>query len=118
MEKIITVDGKQVRMVANALIPRMYRNIYGSDIMLDMQELTNAYVDSAKNDKPLPPKVLTIFENVAWCFLKQGGEDVGANADEWLAQLDGVFSVYEALPQILELWQLNLKTTAKPSRKG
>ena len=60
---------------------------------------------------------LTMFENVAWLFLKAGGEDVGNSPDEWLEGLDGMFSIYEALPQIVELWQAGLTTTSTPKKK-
>lgn len=100
-------------MVANARVPRLYRNMFGTDMMLDMEALTKA----ASKGETIPPKVLTIFENVAWIFLKEGGEDVGNNPDEWLENLDGMFSVYEVLPQIVELWKLNTQTTSTPCNK-
>lgn len=115
MEKIVKVDGKEYKMVANAYVPRFYRNTFGSDMILDMQELINAYGQA--DGVNFPPKCLTIFENVAWCFLKMGGEEVGNSADEWLMNLDGLFSVYEVLPQIMELWQANVATTSKPTQK-
>ena len=71
----------------------------------------------AQDGDPLSAVDLTIFENVAWLFLKQGGEDVGNNPDEWLDSIKGVFSVYEVFPEMLELWQLNLQTTATPKKK-
>lgn len=116
MEKIITVDGKKLRMVANARVPRNYRMMFGTDLILDMQKLMDGYKDSIDGAN-LPVEVLTIFENVAWCFLKEGGEEVGNNPDEWLETIDGMFSIYEVLPQIIQLWQLNNKTTSTPSKR-
>ena len=60
---------------------------------------------------------LTIFENVAWLMIKNAGEDIPATPDEWLDTIDGVFSVYEVLPQILEMWEANLATTSAPRKK-
>lgn len=115
MEKYITVDGKKLRMVANARVPRIYRNLFNSDLILDMQKLTEGYKAGAQGET-LPIEVLTIFENVAWVFLKEGGEEVGNNPDEWLETIEGMFSIYEVLPQIIQLWKLNNKTTSNPPR--
>ncbi len=85
---------------------------------------------------------LEIFENVSWIMMKHAaefrdvvtGQDengadvierqlmsgdmvVGRTPEEWLDSLDGVFSVYEVLPVILELWGANMKTTSVPAKK-
>lgn len=60
---------------------------------------------------------LEIFENLAWISLKHAGEDVGENPEEWLESLDGVFSIYEILPILLEMWNMNVKTTSVPRKK-
>ena len=60
---------------------------------------------------------LTIFENVAWLMIRHAGEDVPDDPDEWLDTIDGVFSIYEVLPQILEMWEANLETTSVPRKK-
>ena len=38
------------------------------------------------------------------------------NADDWLEQFD-TFSIYQVLPQILELWRLDNATTAESKKK-
>lgn len=39
MEKTITVGGKDVRMRASALIPRLYRYKFRRDMIADMRQL-------------------------------------------------------------------------------
>lgn len=116
MIKTINLNGKELTMKASARVPRIYRTTFNRDMLIDMQELINGYNDKVMNNVNFPPAILTIFENVAWVFLKEGGEDVGANPDEWLDSLDGMFSIYEVLPQIVELWSDSNKTTSTPSR--
>lgn len=75
---------------------------------------------------------LEIFENIAWVMLKHaaayrdvggarvlmnGDMVVGGSPDEWLDGMDGVFSVFEVLPVILELWSANQQTTSVPAKK-
>lgn len=117
MTKTIIIDGKEMTMRASALVPRLYRYHFGRDIIQDMQQLEKAMAKAKEEGEGFSVTDLTIFENVAWIFLKQGGEDVGKNPDEWLDSLDGMFSIYEALPEIVSLWKANLQTTAIPKKK-
>lgn len=43
MEKVISVDGKEVGFRASALTPRLYRHKIGRDIVRDMNQLKRAY---------------------------------------------------------------------------
>ena len=127
MEKTISVGGRDVRMRASALIPRLYRYKFGRDMIADMRKLekdfkkaTNLPEDATEEeikDAELSVLDLTIFENVTWLMIKNAGEDIPATPDEWLDTIDGVFSVYEVLPQILEMWEANLATTSAPRKK-
>lgn len=127
MEKIISVGGKEVRMRATALIPRLYRFKFHRDMIQDMNQLRAAFkkatnlpenaTDEEVENAQLSALDLTIFENVAWLMIRHAGEDVPDDPDEWLDSLDGIFPIYEVLPQILEMWEGNLATTAVPRKK-
>lgn len=116
-----------MRMRASALIPRLYRFKFGRDLIKDMSQLEAAYKkavslsqdasDEEKREAQFSAVDLTIFENVAWTMAKNANADIPNDPDEWLDTIDGVFSVYEALPQILELWESGLSTTSKPVKK-
>lgn len=118
IEKKTTIDGKKVTLRSSALIPKLYRANFGRDMVADMRKLAKAYKETqGDEEKMLDVFDLEIFERAAWIMLKHGGEDVGESPDEWLDSLDGVFSVYEALPVILELWNKNNATTSVPAKK-
>ena len=127
MEKTISVGGKEVRMRATALIPRLYRFKFQRDMIRDMNQLraafkkaTNLTEDATEEeieDAQLSALDLTIFENVAWLMIRHAGEDIPDDPDEWLDSLDGIFPIYEVLPQILEMWEGNLATTSVPRKK-
>ncbi len=139
MRKQIVVDGREVAFEANALTPRLYRHKYGRDIIRDLNALKTAYSKAAAahaKDKPgtdaSPEKVaryqeelqaaqlsaldLEIFENVAYIMAKQADPATADNPEAWLESFN-VFSIYEVLPEILELWALNQVTTSKPKKK-
>ena len=127
MEKTISVGGKDVRMRASALIPRLYRHKFRRDMIADMRQLEKDFKKATNlpenateeeiQDAELSVLDLTIFENVAWLMIRHAGEDVPDDPDEWLDTIDGVFSIYEVLPQILEMWEANLETTSVPRKK-
>lgn len=121
MEKIIKVGGKEVKMRASALVPRLYRFKFGRDMIADMTMLRKAYNKAAslpetaseeeKEDAQLSALDLTIFENTAYIMAKHADANQPNNPDDWLDQFD-MFSIYEVLPQILELWALSNATTS------
>lgn len=111
MQKIIDLEGKEVKLVANALLPRLYRFHFGTDILMDLQKFQNDY----KKD---PQTVdFTPMENLAWLMLKEGGEDVGETPEEWLRTLDDLTSVYALAGAALALWEQSQKAVAKPKKK-
>lgn len=125
MIKTAVIDGKEYRMRASALTPRLYRAFFKRDMIRDLQNLVHVYNDmlalpedaSEEQKTEANFKVLDyleVFENVAWLFCKEGGEPVGNSPDEWLDTIDGMFSIYEALPVIMDLWLDNQVTTSSP----
>ena len=127
MEKTVNVVGTDVRMRASALIPRLYRFKFGRDMVSDMRQLQKSYAKAAalpdtateeeRQDAQLSVLDLTIFENVAWLMAKHADKSVADDPDEWLDSFEGVFTIYEVLPQILELWSMNQATTSNPKKK-
>lgn len=129
MEKIVVIGGREVRMRGSALIPKLYRFRFGRDLIADMRKLEKSYRkaaaalhaaeddEDAQKDAQLSVLDLTIFENVAWLMARHADPAVPDDPDEWLDSIDGVVSVYEVLPVILELWQLNNATTSVPVKK-
>lgn len=127
MERTLNIGGAELRMRASALIPRLYRFKFGRDLIKDMSQLEKAYkkalsvkegaTDEERRDAELSILDLTIFENVAWAMAKNADPNVPDDPGEWLDSIDGIFSVYEVLPEILELWTDGLNTTSIPVKK-
>lgn len=127
MERTIKVGGVEMRMRASALIPRLYRFRFGRDLIQDMAQLEKAYKkamsvsedadEEEKRNAQFSVLDLNIFENVAWAMAKNADPNVPNDPDEWLDSIEGVFSIYEILPQIMDLWTSGLATTSKPVKK-
>lgn len=127
MERTVTIGGKELKMRASALIPRLYRFKFRRDMVADMRQLQRAYAkasalpddatDEEREDAQFSVADLTIFENVAFIMAKHGGNEMPDTPEEWLDSIDGVFSIYEVLPTVLELWGMNMDTTSIPKKK-
>lgn len=118
MEKIVHIDGKDVPMRATAAVPRLYRIKFGKDIMQDMSRLSAAYEKATTEEEQFSATDLGLFENVAYIMAKHAEpEQVPSNIEEWLDGFE-TFSIYEVLPEILELWNMNTKTNSTAKKKA
>ena len=106
--KTIEVDGKEVQFRASAAIPRLYRNKFHRDIYKDLNELQKGIDESDAESSNLDTFSLELFENIAWLMAKHQNPDVPDTPEDWLDQFN-TFSIYEILPQIIELWGLNVE---------
>ena len=118
MEKTIMIDGRPVPFKATGNTPRLYRTVFRRDIFRDINELAKA-VDKANKEgidrgSVLDVASLEIFENVAYIMAKQADSTI-PNIENWLDAFN-VFSVYEIMPQIIELWNLNTEQIAESKK--
>ena len=74
------------------------------------------YKQKAAAGDDIPIDDLEVFENVAYVMALHADATIPATIEEWLDGFE-MFSIYEVLPQILELWGENMKTQVK-SKKG
>lgn len=117
MDRVINISGKDVKFRATARTPRLYRGLIGKDMISDMNRLMKSYERKQKNEDNLDIIDLQIFEDVAYVMARQANPDMEEKtADEWLDTFD-MFSIYEILPHILELWAINTKQTSTPKKK-
>lgn len=115
IEKKITVDGKPVSFRASAAVPRIYRAKFGKDLFRDMSLLVSQV--EKRTDGSLPVESLETFENIAYVMAKHADKTIPDNVEEWLDGFD-VFSVYQVLPEIVDLWGLNTKTDVEAKKKN
>lgn len=118
MTQNIIVGGKEYGMKASALIPRLYRHKFQRDMIADMSRLQDALNSAKKDGTAFETLDLEIFENIAWLLIYHADPaQIEPTPDEWLGNMDGVFDIYQALPQILALWAGNMAQTSTPAKK-
>ena len=125
MDKVLIISGKEVGLRATALTPRLYRHKIGRDIIQDMAKLQKSFfkasqlsrdaTEEERQEAQLSVMDLEIFENVAFIMARQYDQNIPDTVEAWLDEFD-TFSIYEIFPEILSLWNMNNKTTAKPKK--
>ena len=113
--KNIEIDGKQVAFKASAAIPRIYRLKFQRDIYKDLRVLEKSIGEEDENSSNLDLFSLEMFENIAFVMAKHADASIPNTPEEWLDGFN-TFSIYQVLPQLIELWGLNVKTDVEAKK--
>ena len=115
MIKQIEIDGKQVSFKASAAIPRIYRMKFQRDIYKDLKALEKSIGDNSEEGSNLDMFSLEMFENIAFVMAKHADAGIPNTPEEWLDGFN-TFSIYQVLPQLIELWGLNVQTEVEAKK--
>ena len=116
LTKTVTIGDRDVTFKSSAAIPRLYRIKFRRDIFKDLNRLEKSYKERTEEGDQLEIEDLEIFENVAYIMALHADPTIPGTIEEWLDQFE-MFSIYEILPEILELWGSNLFTDLTQSKK-
>lgn len=112
----IEIDGKQVPFKASAAIPRIYRMKFQRDIYKDLRALEKSLGENKEEKSNLDLFSLEMFENIAFVMAKHAEPKIPDTPEEWLDEFN-TFSIYQVLPQLIELWGLNVRTDVESKKK-
>ena len=109
--KTLTIDDKQVTFAASAAVPRLYRCRFNRDLFHDLKTL-----GTASDGKSYDVESLEVFENVAYIMAKaadRGKDAIPDTPEEWLESFN-MFSIYEVLPELLDMWNISTRGLQNP----
>lgn len=125
MERIIEIEeGRSYRFKASAFSPIVYNMLFpGRDFMRDINKLLE--MSGSKEGSTMRMEDYETFVRVAYTFAYQGLSDTPKDTPEkrkfretypdawdWIDSF-GMFSMYEVMPQIVELWVDNERTVSE-----
>ena len=123
MRKTIVINDIECQFKSSAAIPRMYRLKFGRDIFVDMTNLKKQIdiqkklnKETGEDNSALPIESLEMFENIAFLMHKHGDKNQPSDIEEWLEQFE-TFDIYEILPEILEMWNVENKQMSTPKKE-
>ena len=101
---------------ASAAIPRIYRLKFHRDIYKDLRDLEKAVDSSSEEQSSLDLFSLEMFENIAFVMAKHADPTaVPDSPEDWLDEFN-TFSIYQVLPEIIELWGLNVQSEVESKK--
>lgn len=115
LQKTVKIGDKEVAFRSSATIPRLYRIKFKRDIFKDLSKLEASYKGASAEGGSFQIEDLEIFENVAYIMAFHADHTIPDNINDWLDQFE-MFSIYEVLPEILELWGTNLITDVQSKK--
>ena len=115
MKQNIEIDGKQVPFKASAAIPRIYRMKFHRDIYKDLRSLEKSVGDGSEENSNLDMFSLEMFENIAYIMAKHADSTIPDSPEDWLDSFN-TFSIYQVLPQLIQLWGLNTQTDVQSKK--
>ena len=94
-------------------MPRLYRLKFRRYIFKDFIALEQSVQE---NTSGITIDSLELFENIAYIMAKHADPNgVPENPDDWLENFN-TFSIYEILPQLMDLWGLNIETQSESKK--
>ena len=116
MDKIIKIDGRDVKFRATARTPRLYRALTGRDMIADMNRMQKR-LNEVKDGDRFDVMDLQIFEDMAYIMARHADPEMETKtSDDWLDTFD-MLSIYEVLPELMKLWKANTLQTSTPKKK-
>lgn len=111
MERTVMIGNVEVPMKATANTPRLYRDMYGKDLIVEMQSL---FKHIGKNGELQGDFDFGVIERLGYVMAYQRDREIGT-MEEWLDQF-GMDDVYGSMSEIVKLWADSKNTTSTPKK--
>jgi len=111
MEKILNIDGKQVKFKSTGAYLLRYKAQFGRDAIKDMIRLTDSYDVSTNSLKVDDAFDLDIFYNLIWVLAKTADPSIPPAID-WLDGFEE-FPLSEIIPEVMDLIMSCMQSSIK-----
>ena len=114
MEKILTIDGRQVKFKSTGAFLLRYKAQFGRDALQDIFRLQTA-VDAEGVIKDASALDLEIIFNLVWSLAKTADPSIPPPM-EWLDEFSE-FPLAEIVPEVVDMIFSSLGSTVEPKKK-
>lgn len=114
MEKILTIDGRQVKFKSTGAFLLRYKAQFGRDAIQDILKLENA-IGKNKEIKDIDALNLEVFYNLIWTLAKTANPDIPPPI-EWLDSFSK-FPLIDIIPEVADMIFSCLSTTVQIKKK-
>lgn len=110
MEKTIEIDGKNVRLKSNALLPIVFRANFGRDIF-EVQSQIFGLGKSGLSVRQIKDIECVGVMQMVWTMAKIADDSIKP-FEEWVGEFDE-FPVFDFFNEIFDLFLTNISSTSK-----
>ena len=109
-----------LRDAMDSLLPEereLAMKVFGEEMSIykDLRILEKSIGEGDEENSNLDLFSLEMFENIAYTMAKHADPQIPNEVDEWLDGFN-TFSIYQVLPQLIELWGLNVQTDVEAKK--
>lgn len=115
MEKILTIDGRQVRFKSTAALPLRYKAQFGRDLMADASAVLKCWHPGKKAGEKgyfSDDLDLSIVYNVIWAMAKTASPDILPPL-EWFDSFEAGLPIFDWFADLAELMLASFKGERK-----
>jgi hypothetical protein len=114
MEKILTIDGRQVKFKSTGAFLLRYKAQFGRDALQDILKLQGA-IDNKNQIKNIDALDLEVFYNLVWTLAKTADPSIPPPL-EWLDEFSE-FPLMDIIPEIVDMIFSCLTSTVESKKK-
>jgi len=114
MEKILTIDGRQVKFKSTGAFLLRYKAQFGRDALQDILKLQGA-IDNKNQIKNIDALDLEVFYNLVWTLAKTADPSIPPPL-EWLDEFSE-FPLIDIIPEIVDMIFSCLTSTVESKKK-
>lgn len=114
MEKILNIDGRNVKFKSTGAFLLKYKSQFGRDALQDIFKLQNAIDLKTNKVKNIEALDLEVFYNLIWTLAKTADNTIDPPM-EWLDTFSE-FPLMDIIPEVIDMIFACIKSTA-PSKK-
>ncbi|QNO14922.1 hypothetical protein HYG86_09120 [Alkalicella caledoniensis] len=115
MEKILTIDGRQVKFKSTGAFLLKYKAQFKRDALKDMLKLLEVYDEETKQVKDMDVLDLELFYNITWSLAKCADPTLPPAID-WLDTFSE-FPLMDVIPEIIDLVLSCISSTVDSKKK-
>lgn len=145
MESVVQmIDGSEIGIRASMATPIHYHEFFGRDLFKDIavlqktihERISDRELEKATEGKQtkeqkdeFEAKAVSVFGEMdvrlfaqiaytmAWQYAKKHGDDFPDDIGDWMDEIPGVFSIYNLINPVFELWARITETGSTPKKK-
>ena len=114
MEKIINIDGRNVKFKSTGAYLLRYKAQFGRDALQDIYKMSGAVDSKTKEIKNIEEMDLEVFYDLIWTLAKTADKEIDPPL-EWLDTF-GEFPLMDIIPDVMDLIMSCIKSST-PSKK-